>query len=1462
MAIKKVTRKAGGLVVAIAIVLSFASLSFSQVLRDGSVGPDVSVQPVLDSNNRYLIAESMGALLGDNADALLHSFSDFSILQGQQVEFTGNNAIQTIISRVTGASPSMIDGTLTSSVPGAHFFLLNPRGVLFGADATLNMGGDFSVSTTDTLLFSDGASLQVYSGDTLPIIKSPTPAAFGFLSDNAGSIVLDSAGSHNGPAGFSSGNKITLHGNDVSLKNGSVVTSGDKVTVKSNSINIDGTSRIQVFTGIGRTVSGDIELSAQDTIAISGESGSGSLVSIGQDGFLGGTTRLEARQIRLENGAKIQSNNNSAGSGPGTGNDITLTAEEGIYMSGVDGAGKGATLLTRTSNETAAGAISLTAPIVEMADGADILSLNPGGGSAGNVNINASDSLTLSGNDSEAGNVDQANIQTLAVFAGGDAGAIDINVGTLNLDNGARIQNGSEAGGNGNTISINATDSITMRGHHPVSGFGSAINSSANGFNQAGNAGDVVVNAPRINMDNGARISSGSVGAGNGGDIVITASQSLNLSGRINRSGPADAIEGDNNGSRIEVQAFDGSTGDAGSITIDAGQISMTDDAIVLSNAYAGEGGDITMTADRIVSQNSDIVSSVRNAQGNGGDVILGADLLVLSNSNIKARADAGNGGTINIENVRQYVTLAGSELDASSTSGIDGAIITPPELRGEFGSDALTTEFLDVTSLLKSSCANYTEGSRFIVASQQGVAASPEGLLPSFAPLISAGQTNALAQHNSAETLRGQARAQQASGDYTSSAKTLADAVAIAKQTDDPFRIAASLGDLGNALLVAGKRGSAEKVLFEAIDAAKQTADPGLTALLYNNLGNYYVIQNEPGKALNAYQRSAAVLAASSPTAATHALEATKAHANIARLHIHQGNLKQAIRALAQADIQIRAAELNQEYTGVLIHVAKSYEIIAATKPSLMRASLLNAHRYLRGAENLSRGNDDPRVLSYALGNLGALYRIEGRLSEALVLTRRALSVAERAQAPESVYRWHWQEGQLLHAQGDALPAIQAFRRAVNIIDASRQATLARYDSAEEYFNRLVAPVYLELVSALLDTEARSNDQAASQQLLLEARGVIEKFKTAELQNYFRDECVLKHAAEQKPLDSISSTTAVVYPIVLPDRMELLLSVPDAKAGSKPGKHRIERYSVAVNAKDLALHVQTFRRHVDRYSQQQTLLTESQWLYQRLVEPYIATLNNTRVDTLVFVPTGVLSLVPLAALHDGKHFIVRDYALATTSGLSLTNPRPLPKHKNKVLLSGVSESVGEFPALDAVLGELNAIKTLYGGDVLLNQDFTADKFEQKIRDTDYSIIHIASHAQFTGKSADNFLRAYDKPMYLDDLSDALSATKYRDRPLELLVLSACQTASGDARAALGLAGVGIKAGARSALATLWSVADDSAAELVETFYSNLKTKNISKAQALRQAQVALLDQQQFAHPFHWSAFLLIDNWL
>jgi CHAT domain-containing protein len=164
----------------------------------------------------------------------------------------------------------------------------------------------------------------------------------------------------------------------------------------------------------------------------------------------------------------------------------------------------------------------------------------------------------------------------------------------------------------------------------------------------------------------------------------------------------------------------------------------------------------------------------------------------------------------------------------------------------------------------------------------------------------------------------------------------------------------------------------------------------------------------------------------------------------------------------------------------------------------------------------------------------------------------------------------------------------------------------------------------------------------------------------------------------------------------------------------------------------------------------------------------------------------------------------------------------------------------------------------------LLNRDFAAARVEQALRQTPFSIMHFATHGQFSGDPRETFILTYDERLTLDRLQQLVRVTEFRKDPLELLALSACETAAGDDRAALGLAGVAVKAGARSALATLWRINDEAAATLVAEFYRQLQDPAVSRAVALQRAQLKLLNDQRFLvrHPGTWSQFVLINNWL
>lgn len=233
---------------------------------------------------------------------------------------------------------------------------------------------------------------------------------------------------------------------------------------------------------------------------------------------------------------------------------------------------------------------------------------------------------------------------------------------------------------------------------------------------------------------------------------------------------------------------------------------------------------------------------------------------------------------------------------------------------------------------------------------------------------------------------------------------------------------------------------------------------------------------------------------------------------------------------------------------------------------------------------------------------------------------------------------------------------------------------------------------------------------------------------------------------------------------------------------------------------------------------------------------------------------------MPFSALHDGQHFLIEKYALGIVPALNLVRTGETREKSGHALLCGLSETGEGFLPLKRVKEELDAVRRITRGKVLLNEEFTTENLEAEIRKRNYDILHIASHATFGGTLETTFLLTSDGRLTTDGLARIAGLRKYQEKEPELLVLSACETATGNERAAFGLAGVALKAGAKSALATLWPVTDQAAFLAVREFYRRMNA-GMSKAKALQHAQQKLLKESEYDHPAFWAPFLLIGNW-
>ncbi|OQY59889.1 MAG: hypothetical protein B6245_04270 [Desulfobacteraceae bacterium 4572_88] len=267
--------------------------------------------------------------------------------------------------------------------------------------------------------------------------------------------------------------------------------------------------------------------------------------------------------------------------------------------------------------------------------------------------------------------------------------------------------------------------------------------------------------------------------------------------------------------------------------------------------------------------------------------------------------------------------------------------------------------------------------------------------------------------------------------------------------------------------------------------------------------------------------------------------------------------------------------------------------------------------------------------------------------------------------------------------------------------------------------------------------------------------------------------------------------------------------------------------------------------------------------MYDWLIRPVEDELSANEINTLVVAPDGALRLIPFSALNDGKHFLIEKYAVGTVPSARLTASGAFQTESSNVLLGGLSDAVQEFTPLPGVRDELSEVRQITDArDMLFNADFTVSNLTGKFKDNPVGILHMATHGVFGGTAKDSFLLTYDSRLDMDRLENLVRLGRFRDQKVELLTLSACQTAMGNERAALGLAGVAVKAGVKSAVATLWFVDDEATSLTIQELYRQLKNPDLSKAQALQSAQKKLIAQRRFWHPIYWAPFLLIGNWM
>lgn len=637
----------------------------------------------------------------------------------------------------------------------------------------------------------------------------------------------------------------------------------------------------------------------------------------------------------------------------------------------------------------------------------------------------------------------------------------------------------------------------------------------------------------------------------------------------------------------------------------------------------------------------------------------------------------------------------------------------------------------------------------------------------------------------------------------------------------------------LGNTYLSVGEIDSAAKALERSLAVARQSNSAADISASLLSLGNLARSRQSSLQARDYYLQAIA--------AAPNLTAEVRGRLNLVNLLIANGG--DFPKQLKRVESLLEQLPLNRQNLYAKINYAQSI-LKADPKVANDRAKTI-----LKTAIAEARQLGDRPSEAYGLKSLGSYYEKQQQWQPARRLTQQSLLIAQQINARHITYQAYWQLGRIYQVQQPEL-AITAYQQAVETLQSLRNDLVAVNPEVQFTFRESIEPIYREYVSLLLNKPSVDK--------LVAAREAIDSLQLAELENFFQATCLnAQPVIIDRITDAENLNTAVVYPIVLEDRFEIILKLPQ-----QPLRH----YTTPIeNPKRTERILERLSQTLTQRNSSETLPL-SQLVYSWIIEPAAADLAASQIKTLVFILDSSLRNIPMAALHDGKQYLIEKYAVAITPGLQLIQPQAIANRQLKALTAGLSEARAGFPPLQFVDEELNTIQSqIATSEQLLNRNFTNKALSSKISQIPFPIVHLATHGQFSSQAEETFILTWDERLNVNQLSELLQASsKDAEQAIELLVLSACETLAGDRRAALGLAGVAVKAGARSTIATLWRVNDEATSLFMGQFYQKLANQNrsITKAQAVRQAQLTLLKSDLYNQPHFWASYVLVGNWL
>ncbi len=1497
------------------VALGFAATISQQPIQAQRITPaaDGTGTVVTQQGDRFNI--SGGSLSGDRAN-LFHSFEKFGLDAGQIANFLSNPEIRNILGRVQGGDPSIINGLIQVTGGNSNLFLMNPAGIIFGANAQLNVPASFTATTATGIGFGENLWFNAVGVNDYQNLIG-TPSTFALDLSQPGSIV-------------NAGNLAVLAGQNLTLLGGSVISTGQlaapggTITIAAvpsgNLVRISQPGHLlNLEIEPPRTADGQL-LPITPLNLSTLLTGAAGKVETGLSVSPTGTVQLNGSGFRVDNGDVVAKNVTAQTATLSAANNLTLV-ESQLHTTGdltLLGNYTGASLKVQAGgNITFNGNITIDKPDIALAGatpGTDEFLL----GNFRALILRAGGSIEL------GGNITTSN-------GGGDAGPIILEAGGNILTRQLDAISTTATPGKGGAITLNAGADIVVTGSLKTSSQtrdGGAITLNANGkiVIQNCDQGFLCIESFGNNQSGTSIGKSGDITLISTGSFIDTRFGSLNTS--------------------------NGGTGSPGNIFLKAkGDIITSDLLTRTESANAGSAGSITVistqgsinTSFRGIGTSGTLDAKSPDSNSGGSVTITAFGDITTGNINLRGKL---SGGSINLTSSSGKIDTVAGTLDSSSQDGSGGAI----EIKAPNG---ITTG--EINSIGKQ------KGGDISLNSPGGAINTAAGILNA-AGGVTGGNITLLALQDIA------------TGEIT----TFLTGVSGNSGNISVRSSNGNINTTAGALITTSALGTGGKITLNAagnitaaqINAISETSTGGEINLIAG--GNITTSGNIETNNKN-------ITLAGPVTLARDVSFKTSGTGNITFKNTVDGTQNLTLNTNAGTvqfnDVVGGAMPLNSllvqgnitttNPTGVNITAVDS--ITTGNITSLEGIALTsNSRQITTGILDSSAFGDGGDVMLNARGNIqvnqiNAQSLGSGRGGNVDITTqsffRATNSFQDRNGVNASISTAGGADGGSIiirHAGGGLTPFIVgnaetngtqgAITRGNTALEQTISPTQTYYPTHKQDADQIqiisvsgVSPLPTEptpqqalsfntdlngdpiksfafLVGNILDADTQINQNpktgddnlawripdGRSLSLSVPAVGLpineaddlvsdIDKRLEQQYEDFFGENLTDEKVTAQslgRTLKTIkfktekSPVVIYVYPIYDQDEIEILLVTPEGVA---------IRVVPPVKKREFLDTVKKFNQTVYKEIDSTSYKKPAKQLYQWMIAPFESKLKELNIDTLIFCIDAGLGQIPLAALYNGNQFLVEKYSLGSIPSISLTNTRYEALKNGQVLGMG-ADKFQDMSPLPVVPKELEVItKKLWLGEYFLNEQFTYKRLQSYSQRKRFKIIHLATHAEFDeGNPSNSFIQLWDTKLGLHQLRKL--GWNYLPQ-VELLVLSACRTALGSTDAEMGFTGLAVQAGVKSALGSLWPVNENygGTSALMIGFYHYLSQPDVKiKTEALRRVQIAMLKgrlrverrqlvgldklepiplpqlsglaDRNFSHPYYWAGFTMIGS--